>query len=91
MEPGKKIKIEKLPMEEGADFSFDEVHLVAGEEGAKIGTPLVEGASVSAKVIRHARAKKITNLRYHSKTRHHRKQGHRQHFTEVEIIKIGSK
>jgi|SRR3989344_2652340 len=91
VEPGKKIKIEKLPMEEGADFSFDEVLLVAGEEGAKIGTPLVEGASVSAKVIRHARAKKITNLRYHSKTRHHRKQGHRQHFTEVEIIKIGSK
>ena len=89
VEPGKKLKIEKLPIEEGKDFSFDEVLLVAGEEGeAKIGTPLVEGASVSAKVLRHARAKKITNLRYHSKTRHRRKQGHRQHFTEVEITAI---
>lgn len=88
VEPGKKLKIEKLPLEEGKDFSFDEVLLVADGEDAKIGTPLVEGAKVVAKVLRHARAKKITNLRYHSKTRHRRKQGHRQHFTEVEIVSV---
>ena len=86
-EPGKKLKVEKLLVEEGKGFSFDEVLLVSeGENDAKIGTPLVAGAKVSAKVLRHARAKKITNLRYHSKTRRRRKQGHRQHFTEVEII-----
>ena len=89
VEPGKKIKVEKLPAEEGKEISFDEVLLVAGDEGGpKIGTPLVEGAKVTAKVIRQARARKITNLRYHSKTRHRRKQGHRQHFTEVEIVSI---
>lgn len=94
VEPGKKLKVEKLPLEVGADFSFDEVLLVsdlpmqAGEEVARIGMPLVEGAEVSAKVIRHGRAKKITNLRYHSKTRRRRKQGHRQHFTEVEITVV---
>ena len=89
VEPGKKLKIEKLPFEAGKDFLFEEVLLVVGEkEDIKIGTPLVESAKVSAKVLRHARAKKITNLRYHSKTRRRRKQGHRQHFTEVEITAI---
>ena len=90
VEPGKKLKIEKVPIEEGKDFSFEEVLLVIGEKDTKIGTPLVEGANVSAKVLQHGRAKKITNLRYHSKTRHRRKKGHRQHFTEVEIIELKS-
>ena len=90
VEPGKKLKVEKLPIEEGKDFSFEEVLLVAGEgeNEIKIGEPLVPGAKVLAKILRHARAKKITNLRYHSKTRHRRKKGHRQHFTEVEIIGV---
>lgn len=90
VEPGKKLKVEKLPVEEGKDFSFEEVLLVAGkgENETKIGEPLVPGANISAKVLRHARAKKITNLRYHSKTRHRRKKGHRQWFTEVEIVKV---
>lgn len=90
VESRKKLKIEKLPHEEGAGFSFDEVLLVAGEGELKIGTPLVANTKVSATVIRHGRAKKITNLRYHSKTRRRRKQGHRQHFTEVEITGIES-
>lgn len=87
-EPGKKLKIEKLPVEEGKDFSFEEVLLVEDGTEAKIGTPLVAGVHVAAKVLRHGRAKKITNLRYHSKTRHRRKKGHRQHFTEVEITAV---
>lgn len=90
VEPGKKLKVEKLLVEEDKNFSFEEVLLVAGEgkDETKIGEPLVPGAVVSIKVLRHARAKKITNLRYHSKTRHRRKKGHRQHFTEVEILEI---
>lgn len=88
--PGKKLKIEKLPADEGADVSFEEVLLVTGEGEPNIGAPLVSGAVVLAKVLRHGRAKKITNLRYHSKTRRRRKQGHRQHFTEVEIGAVRS-
>jgi large subunit ribosomal protein L21 len=88
--PGKKIKVEKLLTEEGKDVSFEEVLLVAGEKNTIVGEPLVPGANVSAKVVRHGRHKKITNLRYHSKTRHRRKKGHRQYFTEVEITKLNS-
>ena len=87
-EPGKKLKIEKVPHEEGKKFAFDDVLLVAGDKGTAIGEPLVSGAKVEATVLSHGRAPKITNLRYHSKTRHRRKKGHRQYFTEVEITKI---
>jgi len=54
----------------------------------KIGAPLVEGAKVSAKVLKQSRAKKVIVFHYHSKTRYKKKAGHRQHFTEVEILKI---
>ncbi len=91
MEPGKKLKVEKLPHKEGDTFTFEEALLTSDEKATKIGEPLILGAKVEAKVVRHGRAKKITNLRYHSKTRHRRKKGHRQHFTEVEISAIGSK
>ncbi|TSC69742.1 MAG: hypothetical protein G01um101470_988, partial [Parcubacteria group bacterium Gr01-1014_70] len=58
MEPGKKLKVEKLPVEEGDDFSFNEVLLVAGEDReVKIGMPVIEGAKISAKVLRQGRAK----------------------------------
>jgi large subunit ribosomal protein L21 len=88
VEPGKKLKVEKLLAEEGGEVLFNEVLLIAGEKDATIGTPLVKGANVSAKVVRQGRHKKITNLRYHSKTRHRRKKGHRQRFTEVEVSAI---
>ena len=89
VEPGKKIKVEKLTQEEGGTFSFEDVLLTFdGDSKTKIGDPLVSGAKVSAKVLRHGRAQKITNLRFHSKTRHRRKKGHRQHFTEVEIVEV---
>lgn len=87
-EPGKKLKVEKLPHEEGKKFSFDEVLLVSDGKAIKIGEPLVEKTKVEATVLRHGRAAKITNLRYHSKTRHRRKKGHRQHFTEVEVVSV---
>lgn len=89
--PGKKVKIEKLDVEEGGAVSFDEVLAVFDEATAEIGTPLVSGARVSGTVLKQGRAKKITNLRYHSKTRYRRKQGHRQPYTEIEITDIVAK
>lgn len=84
---GDKLKISKLNAKEGDEVKFDEVLLVADKEAA-IGAPLVEGAKVSAKVLKQGRGKKVIVFHYHSKTRYKKKAGHRQHFTEVEISKI---
>ncbi|MBI1839202.1 MAG: 50S ribosomal protein L21 [Candidatus Colwellbacteria bacterium] len=86
--PGDKVKVEKLDQEAGSNFSFDKV-LVTGEgESVKIGLPYLSGAKVQAKVLREGRARKKIVFKYHSKARYRKKKGHRQHFTEVEIIKI---
>jgi len=81
------LKISKLDAKEGDEVKFDEVLLVADKE-AKIGAPLVEGAKVTAKVLKQGRGKKVIVFHYHSKTRYKKKAGHRQHFTEVEILEI---
>ncbi len=84
---GDKLKIEKINAQEGDNFDFDKVLLVADKE-VKIGAPMLEGAKVSAKVLKQGRSKKIVIFHYHSKTRYKKKAGHRQHFTKVEILEI---
>lgn len=90
-EPGKKLKIEKLDAPEGEVISFDEVLLVSKGHEVEVGTPMVEGAKVEAKVLKQARARKVIVFRYNAKTRYRKKKGHRQHFTEVEVEKIVAK
>lgn len=87
VEAHKKIKIEKLDFQEGEQVVFDKVLLIADEK-TEIGTPYVEGAKVEGVVMKQGRSKKISMMRYHSKTRHRRHKGHRQPFTEVEITNI---
>ncbi|MBI2634959.1 MAG: 50S ribosomal protein L21 [Parcubacteria group bacterium] len=84
---GDKIRVEKINTPEGEEVKFGEVLLVFDKD-IKIGTPFLEGVEVSAKVLKNGRAKKIIIFHYHSKTRYKKKGGHRQHFTEVEILKI---
>lgn len=85
---GQKLKIEKLNAAEGDVVSFDDILLVADGDDIKIGAPQVLGARVEAKVLRQARAKKVIVFKYRPKARSRVKRGHRQHFTEVEIVKI---
>lgn len=85
---GEKLKVEKINAQEGDNFDFDSVLLVADDKETKIGTPLIDGAKVEAKVLKQGRSKKIVIFHYHSKTRYKKKAGHRQHFTEVEITEI---
>jgi len=86
--PGDKIKIEKVDTPEGKDVTFKEVLLLEKGKTLKIGTPLVKGAKVTAKILKQDRAKKVTILKYKAKKRYQVKKGHRQPFTEVEILKI---
>ena len=85
VKPGDKIKVEKLDKKEGEEFSFSDVLLVEKNKKVEIGTPLVK-AEVSAKVLSHGKADKIIVYKYKPKTRESRKIGHRQPYTEIEII-----
>ena len=84
---GDKVKFEKIIAKDGEKVNFDQVLLIADKD-VKIGAPLVAGAVVEAKVLRQGRTKKIVVFHYHSKTRYKKKAGHRQNFTEVEILEI---
>lgn len=88
--PGQKIKIEKLEAKEGEKVIFEEVLLLNKGKKIEIGTPLVKEAKVIGKVLRHGKGKKIIVFKYKPKTRYKKKKGHRQPFTEVEILKIES-
>lgn len=86
--PGQKLKIEKLTGDEGSLVIFDHILLIADGDKAEIGAPMLQGASVEAKVVRQFRTKKVIVFRYHPKTRLRKKRGHRQFMTEVEIERI---
>lgn len=85
---GDKLKIEKLNGKEGDIVKFDTL-LITDEKGdnVEIGKPVVK-SKVEAKILKHAKDKKILVVKYKSKTRYLRRVGHRQHFTQVEIQKI---
>lgn len=85
---GDEIIIEKLNVEEGATVTFDEVFAIVDGEEVKIGQPKVEGAKVTASVVKNGKGPKIRILKYKHKTNYRRRMGHRQPFTKVKIEKI---
>ncbi len=85
---GDVIYIEKLDVKAGAAVTFDKVLLVGEGKDVKVGAPVVDGASVSGKVIKNDKSKKIVVYKYKPKKGYHKKQGHRQPYTKVEISKI---
>lgn len=85
---GDTLFIEMLPKEPGETVEIDNV-LAVGEEGQlKFGSPGVEGAKVTLKVVRHGKGKKIIIFKYKPKKNYRRKTGHRQPFSEVTVEKI---
>ena len=84
---GDIITIEKLGVEAGEKVTFDQV-LVVGGDDLKVGDPKVAGATVEASVVKEGRAKKVIVYKYKRKTGYHKKNGHRQAFTQVKIEKI---
>ena len=86
---GDVIEVEKLAGEAGAEVTFDQVLAVAGEDGKlNVGTPRVEGASVSGKVTDQFRAKKIVVFKMKRRKGYRRTHGHRQSMTRIEITDI---
>ena len=86
---GDVIRVEKLGVAAGEAVTFNQVLAVSDGE-MKIGCPTVEGASVSATVVKEGKGKKVIVYKYKRKTGYHKKNGHRQLFTEVKIDKINA-
>ena len=85
---GDVVYVEKLNAEDNSEVTFDQV-LAVGEEGSvKVGAPVVEGASVEAKIVKNGKGKKIRIFKYNPKKGYRKRQGHRQPYTKVEIGKI---
>ncbi|NJP36770.1 50S ribosomal protein L21 [Alkalicoccus luteus] len=87
VEEGQEIFVEKLDVEAGDTVTFDRVLLVGGDE-TKVGAPLLDGATVTAKVEKNGRGKKITVFKYKAKKNYRRKQGHRQPYTKLTVDTI---
>ncbi len=83
---GSKVKVEKLDAEVGAEVVFDQVLLDARNGAVKIGMPTVNGSTVKAKVLEQGKGEKVITFKYKPKKRTHRKYGHRQPYTLVEIL-----
>ena len=85
---GQSIKVEKLNAEEGSSIDLDKVLMVANGDDIKIGAPYVEGGKVTATVKSHGRDKKIHIIKFRRRKHYQKEQGHRQHYTEIEITGI---
>jgi len=85
---GQSIKVEKLTADEGSSVDLDKVLLVANGEDIKVGAPYLDGGKVTATVKAHGRGKKIRIIKFRRRKHHQKEQGHRQHFTELEITGI---
>lgn len=85
---GEKLKVEQIPADVGSEIVLGEVLLVADGEAVKMGAPLVDGASVTAKVLGHGRGEKVHIVKMRRRKHYRKSQGHRQNYTEIEIVGI---
>ena len=85
---GDRLRVERLDAEEGATIAFDQVLLVGEGSDVQLGSPILSGGRVEAKVTEQGRGKKIVVLKFKRRTNYKRVKGHRQHFTEVEVTSI---
>jgi len=85
---GDVIFVEKLGAEAEDTVTFDKVLAVTSDDAQTFGTPVVEGASVTGKVVKNGKSRKVIVYKMHPKKGYRRKQGHRQPYTKVQIEKI---
>ena len=87
---GDVLRLEKIEADEGATIKFDEVLLVGEGSDIKVGSPLLSGSTVSGKVVRQGKSKKVPVVKFKRRQNYLRQGSHRQFFTEVEITGIAS-
>ena len=87
---GEKLKIEQITAEVGQEIVLDQVLVVADGDALKMGTPLVAGATVKAKVLKQGRHDKVHIFKMRRRKHYRKSQGHRQNYTEIEILGIAA-
>ena len=86
--PGQMVRVEKLEGAVGDTIDLSDVLLIGGGDAIQIGRPQVEGASVKAQIVEQGRAKKIIVFKKKRRKGYHKKQGHRQYYTQLRINEI---
>lgn len=86
--PGEVLRIEKLEAEAGATVELSEVLLTSGDDGIRVGTPVLNGVSVTARVVEQGKAKKILVFKKRRRKRERRRYGHRQPLTTIQVLEI---
>lgn len=86
--PGATIKVPLIDAIEGTEINIDRVLLTADGDKVTVGTPVVEGASVKAKVLTHEKADKVIIMKRKRRKDYRRKNGHRQQYTKIQIVSI---
>lgn len=87
---GEKIKVEQIAADEGKEITIDQVLAVGNGDKLSVGTPLVSGATVVAKVVAHGKHDKVRIFKMRRRKHYQKRQGHRQLFTELEIASINA-
>lgn len=87
-EPGTRIKVPTLDVEEGESVVFDDVLLASNGDEVTVGAPIVVGVQVKAEVLRHGKANKVIVFKRKRRKGYRKKQGHRQKFTEIQVSEI---
>jgi large subunit ribosomal protein L21 len=87
---GDVLRLEKIEAEEGTTINFDDVLLIGEGADIKVGNPIIPGSSVSAKVLRQGKSKKVSVVKFKRRQNYLRQGSHRQFFTEVEITAISA-
>lgn len=90
VEPGSTIQVESLRGDVGATIALNQVRLIHGEAGVVVGQPLVNGAKVTAEIIRHGRTRSITVFKKKRRKNYRRTRGHRQGFTRLRVTGIAT-
>lgn len=85
---GDTVRVERLDAAEGDTIELDSVLMIADGDDVKVGTPLIEGGRVEARVRKHVRGDRIEVVKFRRRKHHQKRSGHRQHYTEIEITGI---
>ena len=85
---GEILKVEKLKASEGEPVDITDVLLVEKDGEVTLGSPFIEGAKVTAKILRHGKEDKVTIIKMKRRKDYRKKQGHRQNYSEIQIEQI---